>query len=255
MKTRLDDLTIINAYVDGELDDDAALRFEKRLVKDKELSAAHARVLALRAALSTKLAQDKISDSLRLKIETAISPPRLILSSDFYWRQMAASIVIAALVGSGATYFTLQQFSKNTNFEAIISGHQRSLLAATPVDVASSDHHTVKPWFDQRLALSPPVPELAAQGYGLQGGRVDVVGGQPVPTLVYKLRQHLISVVAVPNLRTDEGSSATKFATRNGYSVLTWIAHDFIYSAVSDLSKADLEDFETKWRAASNAEE
>jgi anti-sigma factor RsiW len=253
-KTRADDLMLVNAHIDGELDASAALAFERRMAKDEALQAAHSRVAALRSAMAAKLRQEPVSESLQQKIDSAIGERRPVKALNYSWRQMAASILVAALAGSGATFFGLQQFSQPNSFDAIMAGHERSLLAATPVDVASSDHHTVRPWFDQRLALSPPVPELSAAGYVLQGGRVDIVGGKPVPTLVYKLKQHLISLVAVPGAGGSDDRAAATFATRDGYSVLSWVGRDFAYSAVSDVAKSDLEDFQTKWRAASEAD-
>jgi anti-sigma factor RsiW len=253
-KTRGDDLMLLNAYVDGELDASVALGFERRMAKDKSLQAAHARAVALRTVMAAKLQRELVSDSFKLKMENAFGQRPPIEMSNYNWRQMAASIVVAAMVGSAATFFGLQQLSQPNSFDAIIAGHERSLLAASPVDIMSSDHHTVKPWFDQHLALSPPVPELAAAGYVLQGGRIDIIAGKPAPTLVYKLRQHLISLVAVPNAKKGKDDGTTQFATRDGYSVVTWTAQDFTYSVVSDVPKIDLEDFQAKWRAASNAE-
>ena len=81
---------------------------------------------------------------------------------------------------------------------AIVADHQRALLAAPPFDIASSDRHTVKPWFDSKLALSPQVVDLAGAGFPLAGGRVEIVDGKPVPVLVYQRRAHIISVVAIP---------------------------------------------------------
>ena len=80
----------------------------------------------------------------------------------------------------------------------LVDDHRRALLAREAIDIASSDRHTVKPWFDARLAVSPPVVDLAAQGFALVGGRADVVEGLPAPTLVYRLREHLISLTALP---------------------------------------------------------
>ena len=254
MNNLSDDLMLLNAYVDGELDASAALAFERRMAKDKALQAAHGRVSALRVAMAARLGHERVSDSLRQRIENALGPSTPVNPAQYNWRQMAASIVVAAIVGGGATFLGLQQFSQSNNFDAIIAGHERSLLAASPVDVVSSDHHTVKPWFNQRLALSPPVPDLAAEGFVHTGGRVDIVNGKPAPTLVYRLRQHLISLVAVPTTRKGGDSAAVTFATRDGYSVLSWAGPDFTYSAVSDVSKSDLEYFQIQWRAASLAE-
>ncbi len=254
MKSRDTDLMLVNAYVDGELDASATLAFERRMAKDKTLQAAHGRVVALQNALAAKLRPAQISDSMQQRIATAFGPSTVPKALRFDWRQMAASVVFAAMLGGGATLVGLQRFAPSNSFDAIVAGHERSLLAATPVDVVSSDHHTVKPWFDQRLAVSPPVPDLAAEGYALVGGRVDIVGGKPVPTLVYKLRQHLISLVAVPHVGGSDEQAVGKFTTRDGYSVLTWPGSDFTYSAVSDVPKSELEAFAAKWRATGPAE-
>jgi anti-sigma factor RsiW len=254
MKSRGDDLLLVNAYVDGELDASAALVFERRMAKDKTLQAAHTRTSALRTVMAEKMRPETVSDFLRSRIAKPVDSSIKEKPARFDWRQMAASVVVAAMIGSGATFFGLQQFASQNSFDAIVAGHERSLLAASPVDVVSSDHHTIKPWFDQRLALSPPVPELSTEGYVLAGGRVEIVNGKPVPTLVYKLRQHLISLFAVPNPGKGDDNATATFASRDGYSVMTWTGRDFIYSAVSDVPKSDLEAFQTKWRAASLTE-
>ena len=246
MKSHEDDLMLANAYVDGELDASAMLAFERRMAKDKSLQAAFARVTALHHVMAAKLKTEQVSDSLHIKIGSMVAKP-----TRYYWRQIAASVVVAGMISSGATILGLSQFYRTSSIDAIVSGHERSLLAASPVDIVSSDHHTVKPWFDQRLALSPPVPELVAEGYSLQGGRVEIVNGKPVPTLVYKLHQHLISLIAVPNPGATDDHSTPTFATRDGYSVLSWMGRDFAYSAISDVSNIDLEDFQAKWRMRS----
>lgn len=254
MNNHGDDLLLVNAYLDGELDASASLDFERRMAKDKALQAAQARAEALRNAMAMKLRPEPVSEQLIAKILQAAAPSTRAKTVRFDWRQMAASVLVSAIVGSGATLFGLQQFATPNSFDALVAGHQRSLLASSPVDVVSSDHHTVKPWFDQRLALSPPVPELSTFGYVLTGGRVEIVNGKPAPTLVYKLRQHLISLVAVPTSGKGDEQAVVSFATHDGYSVMTWSGRDFVYSAISDIPKSDLEEFQTKWRAASLTE-
>ncbi len=251
MKKFLDDLMLLNAYVDGELDASTALAFERRMAKDKKLKAALVRSLALRNALSTQFRAEDVSDGLRRKIEASADIPAGGNLRRFDLRQLAASVVLALAVGSAATLLAKQQLTSPSHFDAIVSGHQRSLLATSPVDVASSDRHNVKPWFDQHLALSPPVPELASEGFELYGGRIDVVEGRPVPTLVYRVHQHLISLVAFPNRVQGNGKIVSQLATQDGYSLITWQAQDFNYSAVSDLALDELQLFVIKWRAAS----
>ena len=97
----------------------------------------------------------------------------------------------------------------------------RALMASQPTDISSSDRHTVKPWFNSRIAQAPRVVDLTAQGFPLVGGRIDVIGRRPAPTLVYRHRQHLISITALP---VSEGAQAPRVPrTIEGYGILRWI--------------------------------
>src|SRR6202008_1293316 len=114
----------------------------------------------------------------------------------------------------------------------------RGLLAPRAFDIASSDRHTVKPWFTARLPASPQVPDLAAQGFTLLGGRVDVIGHDPGATIVYKHAAHTIIVT------TRRRGQSVPDQTIAGYNVRSWSDGDFTYVAVSDLAAADLATFE-----------
>jgi anti-sigma factor RsiW len=122
----------------------------------------------------------------------------------------------------------------------------RSLMAPQPADVASSDRHTVKPWFSGRIPLAPRVIDLAQDGFPLVGGRVDVVNRTPVPSLVYSRRQHIISLLAVPNAL----AGSTTPQTVQGYNMISWTAEGTTYWAVSDLNLEELQMFARLFRAA-----
>ena len=259
---RDDDLLLVNAYLDGELDAAAILDVERRLSDDARLKAEYDRLFALRAVLASELSKETASEMLRNRIAAIAAPPPAAQSAarvldfrsrTFDWRQMAASILVAGVMASGATVLVLPPGQIDGDVGAIVVGHQRALLAATPVDVASSDRHTVKPWFDSKLALSPQVIDLAASGFPLAGGRVDVVAGKPVPTLVYRRREHLISLTAVPKWGGPDDGKPPSRHSRDGYTVLAWRGQDFAYSAVSDLAPMELEAFVSQWRAESKA--
>ena len=125
----------------------------------------------------------------------------------------------------------------------LIDGHLRSLVAQQPTDVASSDRHTVKPWFNGKVSQSPRVKDLSAAGYVLAGGRVDVLEKVAVPTLVYNRRKHLISVTAVPEAAATPGSASVK-----GFNIISWNDEGVAYWAISDLNLAELNDFARLYR-------
>ena len=152
---------------------------------------------------------------------------------------------------TGGMYGVLRQNTDANEIAAVVADHQRALLAATPFDVASSDRHTVKPWFDSKLALSPQVVDLSSEGFPLAGGRIEVLDGRPVPVLVYMRRAHIISVVAVPRAGQKDTTEPSLASTKDGYFVIQWHGRDFDYTVVSDLAESELNEFVARWREAS----
>jgi anti-sigma factor RsiW len=252
-------LLLVNAYVDGELDAAAMLDLETRMESDQALKAEYDRVMALRRRILNGVPRDTASGALRNRVEELLVPveanavggKRVAITFD--WRQMAAAVVIAAGLASGATQLALRSSAPDLSIAAIVSGHQRALLAAEPYDVASSDRHTVKPWFDSKLALSPKIVDLTSSGYPLAGGRIDIVDDRKVPVLVYMRREHVISVIAIPEPSSEDNGAAVLRQTRDGYTLLSWRGQDFRYAAVSDVAEPELSDFVVRWRAGASS--
>ena len=154
------------------------------------------------------------------------------------WPALAASIAVTAMVSSGSTWVALAPEQADTERDAVVTAHIRSLMAPQPTDVVSTDRHAVKPWFSGRIHEAPRVVDLAKEGIPLVGGRLDVVGLTPVPTLVYRYRNHLISLTAVPAAsRADSGPAQRSV---NSYNVLGWTDDGVAYWALSDIGPRNL---------------
>ena len=108
-------------------------------------------------------------------------------------------------------------------------------------DVASTDQHTVKPWFDGRLDFSPQVSDFAAQGFNLVGGRLDYIAERPVAALVYRRRKHLINLFEWPI--SEPHPPPPGATTHNGYRVIHWDRGGLSFWMVSNLNAAEMEQF------------
>jgi anti-sigma factor RsiW len=132
--------------------------------------------------------------------------------------------------------------------QSVHDGHLRTLQSDRLFDVASTDRHTVKPWFAGKLDFSPPVKDLAAQGFPLEGGRIDTVHGQGVAAMVYRHAKHVIDLYVWR--RANTGDAPQRDLARRGFNLVTWSRSDMRFWAVSDLNGTELDAFVRDWRAA-----
>jgi anti-sigma factor RsiW len=231
---------VLHGYLDGELDPVRAEEVERHLrecpVCADELQAQE----SLRARLHDPGLYAPAPASLRRAIRDRLFPvaaggpparPRLPQRL----RAVAATILAAVLGWS--LHDGGRQPADERLARAALDAHLRSLLLTRLTDVASTDVHTVKPWFVGRLSYSPPVVDLAAEGFPLVGGRLDVVDGRAVAALVYARRQHVVNVFVWP----AEAVGDTSAATDRGYASVRWTHAGMEYWAVSDVAPADVE--------------
>jgi len=129
--------------------------------------------------------------------------------------------------------------------QELATNHTRALLAARVTDVASSDRHTVKPWFSSRAAIVPDVLDLANQGFPLIGGRLDIVQRMPVATLVFGDRKHILSLTALPDATARPPAESTRI---DGLNALGWVSDGVAYWVVSDVEANDLRIFAARFQ-------
>src|SRR5262245_11823742 len=244
---------LVHAYLDGELDSANALSVAQQMGQEPALAAEAERVKELQKLIHDRLPREEAPAGLRARIESSIGTTERARTTPSWirsWQALAASIAIAAVVASGTTWLVVGSQQKPTQVaELLVSDHIRALMAPEPVDVASSDRHTVKPWFNGRIPNSPRVVELAKDDFPLVGGRVDVIGRTPVATLVYRRAKHLISLTAVP---MDGELAVGGPASIDGYNIVRWTENGVSYWAISDLEPKQLEMFTQLFRSSQN---
>jgi anti-sigma factor RsiW len=151
---------------------------------------------------------------------------------------IAASLVIA-VIGTDQDQRVLGD---------VVSAHVRSLQGEHLTDVQTSDQHTVKPWFNGKLDISPPVVDLTTQGFTLIGGRLDYLHGKTVASIVYRRRKHVINLFVADGAASEH--QRAKLDTTQGFNILRWTASGLEFFAVSDINAEELQEFVDTFKAA-----
>jgi anti-sigma factor RsiW len=250
--TAVNEILLTQAALDGELDAAGMLDFENRLAGNASLAAEYGRLKTLREVMHRELVKPVAPRPLRERVArmaaSSIAPRASGAAPP--WLAMAASAILAAGLGSASTWLALRPSTQDTNLTGtLLADHKRGLLSGQPFDIASSDRHTVKPWFAARFALAPKVVDLAAQGFPLAGGRIDVIAGAPTPVVIYRHNEHFISLTALP---AQAAPSKSAF-NADGYSVEVWRDGRTEYWAISDIDPAELSKFRQSFEAAAKA--
>lgn len=247
------------ACLDGELDPPGALQLATHLAGCATCRVQLDALERLRADLMREATRHAAPSHLRQRIEQALREQRpaeargragpVALPRRWPW-----AWINLALAGAGAAAFAvtlslyLGQASPAERLDQeLVASHFRALMPDHLADVVSTDQHTVKPWFAGKLDFSPPVRDLAQQGYPLLGGRLDYIGQRPVAALVYGHRKHILNLYLWP--APPEQDLPALASTRQGYQLLRWRADGMEYAAVSDLAAPELAQFARQLRS------
>ena len=241
-------------YCDGELGPDELARFARHMAQCDECNAAvrqmERNTLAVRQALAVALPAGlarRVQLALQAEEDIGVAPQvfrpvqKRLWPSGTRLAKLAASWLIVALLSAAgaAAYFASAQQDDLISHD-VVAAHLRALVQDTPIQVASSDQHTVKPWFAGRADFAPDVKDFSAQGFALIGGRIDYVGDRRVAAVVYRHDKHLIDVFMWPNAAGEQPPS---FASRTGYNLAQWTSGGMEARAISDMAVNEMRSF------------
>jgi anti-sigma factor RsiW len=236
---------LIDPYADGELEAAAILELEKHIRDCSGCALAWRNLQSLKKALKQDALYFSAPAELRRRIKSELPSPRRAAPQwpAWNWNWLTTTMSGAFAVCLALLLFVVQtrppleqQFAKE-----IVSSHVRSLMGSHLMDVASTDQHTVKPWFSGKLDFAPPVKDLAVREFPLVGGRLDYVSGRSVAALVFQRHKHVINLYVWPANERD--SKPGPVAPRQGYNLVHWSAAGMTFWAVSDLNAKELLQF------------
>jgi anti-sigma factor RsiW len=227
------------SYLDGELAPDQIPAMHQHIATCPQCAIEIAELT--RQKQSLRAARNHYTPTLefRKKMQQQFAPPRRPRTSIL--RFIPAALAIAAML---LLAFTWTQHSRRQDaFSEVADLHVNALASTNPLDVISTDRHTVKPWFQGRIPFSFNVPELTGTEFTLLGGRVVYLHQQPGAQLIVAMRQHKISVLifqASPGLAlpfpVSSGASA-----RNSFTVETWQSQGLRFLVIGDVDPTEIE--------------
>jgi len=156
------------------------------------------------------------------------------------WLNLGGALAVVVAVAWSVGLYMMLPAAGDRLTDEVVSSHVRSLLSDHLVDVASSDQHTVKPWFNGKLDFAPLVRDLTADGFPLVGGRIDYLDHRPAAALVYRSRAHPINVFVLPAPGSAPRDASATTRSHQGYNIVNWTRDGIAFWAVSDADAAGL---------------
>lgn len=244
---------LLQADLDGELGPEGAATLATHLANCPACQARQAALIRVSARLRNELpyhaAPPRLREAIQAAAAKAATPPQREnwLHAATNWLRLLLPVGGAAALAAALALIVIVPGGTNIT-ESVIASHIRALQPGHLMDVISTDQHTVKPWFNGKVDFSPPVKDLAAQGFPLIGGRLDFLAGRPVAALVYHRAKHVIDLYIWPT--SSKATAPEQAGERSGYNFVRWSQGDMVFWAVSDVEKSQLAEFVRLWRSS-----
>ena len=240
---------LLHALLDGELDAGHAREVEAHVENCPHCAAQMRAYRELQQAMQAAQLRFTAPASLRGRIEKAFpAAPQRASSRRSVLRGFVMGTALSTAMAASLFVAVFRTDQDQRVLGDIVSAHVRSLQADHLTDVQTSDQHTVKPWFNGKLDIAPPVVDLTAQGFTLIGGRLDYVDGKDVASVVYRRRKHVINLFVTQASGSEQ--HGTKLDTMQGFNIRRWTAQGLEFFAVSDINPEELQEFVEKFDAA-----
>jgi len=236
----------IEAYIDGELASSHEAEVSGHLRGCAECNAFAAESIHLKRAVASAGRRYQPSADFRAQIMDSIGARKPSRSRSF-WPQFALAAALVLVIVAGI--FVMRGRSTDVNRE-IADIHLNTMASANPVDVISTDMHTVKPWFQGKVPFTFNLPELAGSPFSLTGGRVVYIHGTPTALLVFQYKLHRISMLIGQSSVLGSGEGQKQLA--DGFHVIRWEKNGYTYTTIGDAGVDTLNDLSQRMRAVQN---
>lgn len=241
----------LDAFVDGELSADAQREFDAHLRTCPSCAADIANRVQLKGAVKRAGRRFTPSADFRRKIQNQVLPQKRTWSAAWLPAFAAAAVILLAAVWMLGRWTVGSQAA----IGELVDLHVTTLASANPVDVVSTDLHTVKPWFEGKLPFAVNVPDLKDTPFTLIGGRVTYLEQAPGAGLLFQYRKHRLSAFIFQDRAKWKNVSTTGAPVRHAsFWVETWSAGGLRYFVMGDTSAANVEQLSDLIKGAASAQ-
>ena len=231
----------LDAYVDGELPSADAAALGKHLRECAECAAEGLERVQMKRAVAVAGKRYQPSIQLREKVQRSLSGSRH-RSSAWVWRIVALPAMLVLLLSLAVGFYVEHERTRRQRvYSELADLHVSTLASGTQVDVVSTDRHTVKPWFQGKIPFSFNLPELQGTDFTLVGGRVTYLAQSPGAQLIYRLRQHEISVFIFQDRGQETAVSASSPVAVLSFTLESWTKNGLRFFVVGDVGGQDIE--------------
>jgi anti-sigma factor RsiW len=225
----------LDAYFDGELPADEARALDEHVRQCPACTAESLRRLQLKRAVQAAGRRFVPDPAFRLRIQKSIAARRPSLWTRSWLPILATACAVIVI----ASLLTLKRDRREQQLVSELADlHVATLASANPVDVVSTDRHTVKPWFAGKIPFTFNLPELKDSPFVLVGGKVSYLDQSPGAELIFRIRSHQISVFIFQERATQGAQSS---GTILSFQVRSWVQNGLRYFMIGDASVQDLD--------------
>ena len=240
----------LDTYLDGELSEEEMRSLDAHVHSCATCSADALARVQMKRSIQAAGRRFAPSADFRRRMQQAMAPkPKRSLRLGWILATAAVAILVA---GALTTSYVGNRSGRDHVYSEIADLHVATLASSSPVDVISTDRHTVKPWFQGKIPFAFNLPELQNTEFTLLGGRMAYVDQMPGAQLIYDVRKHHISVFVFQERSLRAGLDENPSPKKTPYNMETWSQGGLRYFVIGDASAADIDSLAKLFRAAAS---
>jgi anti-sigma factor RsiW len=230
----------LDLYLDGELTPNEAMTVGAHLRECPGCAAAVLERVQIKRSVQIAGKRYAPDATLRMRItKTVTARSRGRIATRWRFALIPALVLLVAAFLLSA-YEGRERAARQRIYSELADLHVATLASSTPVDVVSTDRHTVKPWFQGKIPFTFNLPELSGTDFSLVGGRVAYLEQSPGAHLIYQIRKHEISVFIFPEREAEVRGLSSGPARAASFNAQTWTQDGLRYFVIGDAASADI---------------